>query len=61
MNWLERIAADPTTRVSHQSIRETPMAGEFILCLLARSWKEEEITRNLRMRWLPTKNINLDL
>lgn len=46
MNWREHITADPAVLVGKPVLRDTRLAVEFILGLIAQGWPEQEITRN---------------
>ncbi len=45
MDWRERITLDPKVLVGKPVIRGTRMAVEFVIELLGRGWKQEEILR----------------
>jgi uncharacterized protein (DUF433 family) len=46
MNWQERIVLDPAVLAGKPVVRGTRLAVEFIIGLLARGWKEEEVLQN---------------
>jgi uncharacterized protein (DUF433 family) len=46
MHWSERITTDPTVLVGKPIIRNTRIAVEFIVELLAEGWTQEEVLRN---------------
>jgi uncharacterized protein (DUF433 family) len=43
MDWEERIVIDPKVLVGKPVVKGTRLAVEFIVDLLARGWKEEDI------------------
>ena len=46
VEWQQRIAIDPAVLVGKPVIRDTRLAVEFIIDLLAQGWKEDEILAN---------------
>ena len=46
MDWQERIVIDPDVLVGKPILRDTRLAVEFIIDLLAQGWTETEILRN---------------
>jgi uncharacterized protein (DUF433 family) len=46
MDWRSRITIDPTILVGKPIIKDTRIAVEFVLELLANGWAEEAITEN---------------
>jgi len=46
MNWQDRIAVDPKVLVGKPVIRNTRIAVEFILDLLAEGWTQQQILDN---------------
>lgn len=46
MEWQERIIVDPAILAGKPVTKETRLAVEFILDLLAQGWSEPEILRN---------------
>ena len=46
MNWQERIIADQKVLAGKPVIKDTRLAVEFILDLLAAGWSEPEILQN---------------
>lgn len=46
MRWQDRINIDPEVLVGKPVIKETCIAVEFIINLLAQGWSESEILRN---------------
>jgi uncharacterized protein (DUF433 family) len=45
MNWQDRIVLDPAILTGKPTIKGTRIAVEFIVDLLARGWKTEDILR----------------
>jgi uncharacterized protein (DUF433 family) len=45
MNWQDRIVLDPAVLTGKPTIKGTRIAVEFVVDLLARGWKEEDILR----------------
>jgi len=43
MNWRERITVDPTILVGKPIIKGTRMSVEFVVDLLGRGWRMEQI------------------
>lgn len=46
MNWQARITINPNILVGKPVIKDTRLAVEFIIDLLAQGWSTEEILRN---------------
>ena len=46
LDWQERIVIDPDVLVGKPILRDTRLAVEFIIDLLAQGWTETEILRN---------------
>ena len=46
MNWEDRITVDPKVLVGKPVIRDTRLAVEFIIDLLASGWSEAQILDN---------------
>ncbi|MBI4024315.1 MAG: DUF433 domain-containing protein [Verrucomicrobia bacterium] len=46
MNLMERIVLDPSILAGKPVIKDTRLAVEFIIELLAQGWSESEILRN---------------
>jgi uncharacterized protein (DUF433 family) len=46
MSWQERIVMDPAILVGKPVIKDTRLAVEFIVDLLAETWTHEQILRN---------------
>ncbi len=49
MKWQDYITADPGVLVGKPVIRDTRLAVEFILGLIAQGWSEQEITSNYHL------------
>jgi uncharacterized protein (DUF433 family) len=49
MNCHDYISVDPAVLVGKPVIRDTRLAVEFVLGLIAQGWPEEEIMRNYRL------------
>jgi uncharacterized protein (DUF433 family) len=45
MNWQDRIVLDPAILTGKPTIKGTRIAVEFVVDLLARGWKTEDILR----------------
>ena len=46
MNWPERITVDPDILVGKPIVKNTRLAVEFIIDLLAQGWTEPELLKN---------------
>ncbi|MGZ8842019.1 MAG: DUF433 domain-containing protein [Pyrinomonadaceae bacterium] len=46
MDWRERITVNPEILVGKPVIKDTRLAVEFIIELLAQGWSEEDVLRN---------------
>lgn len=46
MSWRERIIIDPAILTGKPVIKDTRIAVEFIIDLMAQGWSESEILRN---------------
>ena len=46
MSWRERITIDPVTLTGKPVIKDTRIAVEFIIDLMAQGWSESDIMRN---------------
>ncbi len=46
MNWREHITVDPAILTGKPVVKDTRLAVEFIIDLLAQGWPEAEIVRN---------------
>ena len=46
MSWRDRIVIDPAILAGKPIIKDTRLAVEFIIDLLAQGWSESEILRN---------------
>ena len=46
MSWRERITIDPATLTGKPVIKDTRIAVEFIIDLMAQGWSESDIMRN---------------
>lgn len=46
MNWRERIVIDPQVLVGKPVVKNTRLAVEFVVGLLAQGWPEAEILKN---------------
>lgn len=46
MDWMERITVDPNVLVGKPVIRDTRIAVEFVIDLLAQGWSEHQIMEN---------------
>jgi uncharacterized protein (DUF433 family) len=45
MSWQERLVLDPAVLTGKPTIKGTRIAAEFVVDLLARGWKEDDILR----------------
>jgi len=46
MNWRERISIDPQVLVGKPVVKNTRLAVEFVVGLLAQGWKEDDLLQN---------------
>jgi uncharacterized protein (DUF433 family) len=46
MHWQDRIVIDPDILVGKPAVKDTRLAVEFIIDLMAQVWSESEILRN---------------